>query len=84
MKRMLFVAATLLVAGPAFASSICKDHPRAEWMSKDAITKIATDRGYDVKAVKEEDQCWEIKGMKDGKRVEIYLDPTSGELVKAK
>ena len=53
-------------------------------MNEGVITAIATAQGYEVKNVKEEDGCWEVKGTKDGKRFEAYFDPLTGELVKAK
>lgn len=53
-------------------------------MNEGAITAIATAQGYEVKNVKEEDGCWEVKGTKDDKRIEAYFNPVSGELVKAK
>jgi hypothetical protein len=40
--------------------------------------------GYEVRKVDEEDGCWEVKGTKEGKRVEAYFDPVTGEVVKVK
>lgn len=53
-------------------------------MTEEAIIALVAEQGYEVKNVKEEDGCWEVKGTKDGKRVEAYFDPVSGELVKTK
>jgi len=53
-------------------------------MSKDAITAKVTAMGYEVRKVQEEDGCWEVKGTKDGKRVEAYFDPVTAELVLTK
>jgi hypothetical protein len=42
-------------------------------------------QGYQVKKLGEEDGCVEMKGFdKDQKRVEVYIHPVSGEIVKIK
>jgi hypothetical protein len=71
-------------ADMAQASEICKAHDAAEWMSKDAIAAKVTAMGYEVRKVQDEDGCWEVKGTKDGKRVETYFDPVTAELVLTK
>lgn len=76
--------AVLSCAGAAQASEICKAHDATEWMSKDAVTAKVAAVGYEVRKVQEEDGCWEVKGMKDGKRVEAYFDPVTAELVLTK
>jgi hypothetical protein len=85
MKTILFSATALLIAaGSANAADICKAYDKAEWMTKEAITDVVTKAGYEVGGVKEEDGCWEVKGKKDGKMVEDYFDPKTGELVLSK
>lgn len=60
----------------------CPEHPRAEWMSQEAITAKAKELGYDVRGVKPDDGCYQVKGYdKYGKRVQAYFDPVSGELL---
>lgn len=77
-------AATLLAAASAEASAICKSYPENEWMSEDAIREKVAGMGYEIRKVQKEDGCWEIKGMKDGKRVEAYFDPVTAEVVLTK
>ncbi|MGP3698017.1 PepSY domain-containing protein [Rhodobacter sp. NSM] len=84
MRKILFLGSTLLIAAPALAAEICTDHPKDQWMTKEQITTLAAGEGYEIKGVKEEDGCWEVKGNKDGARVEAYFDPVSGDLVKTK
>lgn len=84
MLKVLMSAALVAVALPAAAEEICQDHPKSEWISRDEMSAKAVAAGYEVRDVKEEDGCWEIKGFKDGKRVEAYFDPKSGDLVKTK
>lgn len=84
MKKLVLAAVAVCFTAPAFAAEICVDHPKDQWMTEEAITKAVTEQGYEVKNVKAEDGCWEVKGTKDGQRVEAYFDPVSGELVKTK
>ena len=78
---MLGVAA---IVTPALAADeTCPDHPQSEWMSKDAITAKAKEQGYDVRGVRADDGCYQVKGYdKDGKRVQVYYDPATGEVLK--
>ncbi len=87
MKNMmlaLLAAAAMATAGAASAEEICKAHDKANWMTKDEITSRVTAMGYQVRKVQEEDGCWEVKGTRNGKRVEAYFDPVSAELVLVK
>ena len=88
MKFTISASAALFVivasTTTAFATEICRTYDKAQWMSKDEITAKVTALGYDVRKVAEEDGCWEVKGMKDGKRVEDYFDPVTAELVLSK
>ncbi len=84
----LIVAVALLsgfaFAGSAFAGELCKSYDKSQWLSKEAITQKVISMGYEVRKVGEEDGCWEVKGTKDGKRVEAYFDPSTGELIHSK
>jgi hypothetical protein len=78
------VAALVLASAAAQASDICQPHAEGEWMTEEAITGKAKEMGYEVRKVQKEDGCWEVKGMKDGKRVEAYFDPVTAEVVLTK
>ncbi|MGB5950173.1 MAG: PepSY domain-containing protein [Parvibaculum sp.] len=63
----------------------CTDQPREQWMSKDAAKAKATALGYEVRRVKVEDGCYEIYAFDSNKaKVEIFMNPVSGELVNRK
>jgi hypothetical protein len=66
------------------AKADCKAYPKAEWMSEaDAKAKIAA-QGYTIDKFKVDGNCYEIYGSnKDGKKVEIYFDTRSLDVVKA-
>lgn len=86
MKKFVVVSAVLISLAPSIAlasDDSCPSVPKDQWMSEAAITEKATALGYDVRSVKEEDGCLEVYAMdKDGKRVEIYFHPGTGEVLK--
>ena len=87
MKRLIIVGGICLSAvipGHAWAGANCKAYPKAEWMSEaDAKAKL-TAQGYKIDKFKVDGNCYEIYGSnKDGRKVEIYFDTKSLEIVKA-
>lgn len=78
------IAAAAASAAAAHATEVCKSYEASQWLSKDEITAKLTAMGYEIRKVDQEDGCWEVKGMKDGKRVEDYFDPVTAELVLSK
>jgi hypothetical protein len=69
---------------PAWAKADCKAHPKADWMSEaDAKARLVA-QGYKIAKFKVDGNCYEIYGTnKDGKKVEIYFDTKSLDVVKA-
>ena len=87
MKTILIAATlvTLLAPVAASASQDCPDVPRDQWMSDAAITEKAKTLGYDVRSIKVEDGCMEAYALdKDGKRVEVYFHPGTGDVLRVK
>lgn len=87
MKTALIISTLIATLAPAaaFASDECPNVPRDQWMSDAAITEKAKGMGYDVRSIKAEDGCMEAYATdKDGKRVEIYFHPGTGDVVKVK
>jgi hypothetical protein len=88
MRSMQFPALLALVFAtvtPALADddANCGDTPRDQWMSEASIKAKAAELGYDVRRVKEEDGCYEVRGFdKNGAKVEIYMNPATGAVVK--
>ena len=85
---MIRIALVALVAAvlptAAFAGANCKANPKAEWMTEaDAKAKLVA-QGYKIDKFKIDGHCYEIYGSnKDGKKVEIYFDTKTLEVVKA-
>ncbi|MDQ0457133.1 PepSY domain-containing protein [Rhizobium paknamense] len=85
MTFKLIAAAAVLSALPvlAHASPSCTTEPKAKWMSEDAMKAKIDAAGYKVKTFEVTGNCYEIYGHdKDGKRVEIYFNPVTGDIVK--
>ncbi len=89
MKKFLILTSTSMIlafASPAMASDndYC-GNTSGEWMSRDAARSVLVEKGYDVRRVKREDGCYEIYAIdKTGARVEVYLNPVTGEIVRTK
>ena len=85
MNCFVLAVVCLAFAPPAaLAGANCKANPKAEWMSEaDAKARIAA-QGYKIDKFKVDGNCYEIYGSnKDGKKVEIYFDTRSLDVVKA-
>jgi len=68
----------------AFASAECAVRPKKEWASEDTLKQALTEEGYTIKKFKVDGNCYEIYGRnKQGKKVEIYFDTKTLEIVKA-
>lgn len=76
------LAGSLFAAAPAFASPECTTEPKDKWLTEDAMKAKATELGYKAEVFKVEGNCYEIYGYnKDGKQVEVYFNPVSGDVV---
>ena len=75
-----------LAACPAFATSYsgtCTTAPEDKWMTEaDAQAKI-TEAGYTVAKIKRTrtGNCWAYVTDKSGKKMELFLDPTSASII---
>ena len=78
------IAAALLVAAPAFASQSCPETPKDKWLRPEEVQARLQAKGYDVRRVKAEGSCFEVKATKDGKRVEAYVNPADAKVVSEK
>jgi hypothetical protein len=85
MKTWLMSAVALAaLTQSSFASAPCAEHPKAEWMSEDAMKAKVASLGYKTKTFKVSGDCYEIYGWtKDGKKAEVYFDTKTGAVVKA-
>ena len=82
---MRFIIALLaFVPFVVHAGADCKAHPKEEWTSEDTLKQALKDEDYTIKKFKVDGNCYEIYGRnKEGKKVEIYFDTKTLEIVKA-
>jgi hypothetical protein len=75
----------LVAMSTAQASSLgrpCTSAPEAQWLSLDALKAKAEAQGYKVQKAKLKAACGEIYALdQNGRRVELFVDPTSGAIV---
>ncbi len=81
MKSMILTAVMLAAAGAAMAEPAC-NAPKEKWMPEAQFKKQVEGQGYQIKTFKvNKGQCYEIYGIKDGKKVEHFFDPATGAQV---
>ena len=82
--KVAIVIAALLAATPAFGSPRCPETPKDKWLRAEDIQARMEAKGYDVRRVKQEGTCFEVKATKGGKRVEAYVNPSDATIVSEK
>jgi hypothetical protein len=86
MKKLIIAAAAFAaLSGTALAESYgkpCTSEPQSKWMTLEAIEKIVRDHGYEVAKSKLKGSCAEVYARDtDGKRIEFFIDPATGNPV---
>lgn len=85
MKQFVILLSLLVVGSAANAKKSCTDQPKEKWMSEAEFKKQVEGRGYKIRKFKQPGTCYEIYGTdKEGKKVEVYFNPTDGSVVKEK
>jgi hypothetical protein len=82
---LMTIAGALGIATAAQAGSLgrpCTSAPQSQWLPMQALQAKVETLGYKVRKTKLKAACGEIYTIdKDGNRVELFVDPTSGEIV---
>ena len=89
MRKLAILAAALAsvstLSVAAQAGSLgrpCTSAPEAQWLSLDALKAQVAAEGYRVQKAKLKAACGEIYALdRGGARVELFLDPASGQIV---
>jgi hypothetical protein len=86
MIRNLTIASAILLSLAATAASAeetedCTDVSQANWLSEEAATAKAAGLGYDIRDLKVEGSCYEIYAIRNDERVEVVMNPATGEIV---
>jgi hypothetical protein len=77
MKKKLISAfiTSCLISGAALADGDCTD-PVADWQPRENLRQMVIDNGWDVKRIKVDDSCYEVKGLdRNGHQVEAKFSP---------
>lgn len=86
MKKIAIILFAISTAATgAFATTECTKEDSAKWMDKVKFQNDLKAEGYSIKVFKvTKGNCYEIYGKnKEGKSVEIYFNPITGEKVKS-
>lgn len=83
--RTAIVFALVLIASPALAGPQCTDEPESLWLTESEMKERIGTMGYSIDVFKKTNgNCYEIYGRDGaGKRIEIYFNPVTGEIVKS-
>ncbi|WP_276809216.1 PepSY domain-containing protein [Castellaniella defragrans] len=69
------------IVAPALADDDC-DVPVERWQTRDAVSQMARQKGWDLKRIKIDDGCYEVRGQDAGGRAfKAKLDPETLEIV---
>jgi hypothetical protein len=83
MIRLFTLGLVVFLSGTVQASGLyeCEAIDKSQWLSEEQLTQQLLDQGWqEVRRMKPDGGCWEVYGTTpDGKRVEGYFDPVTGE-----
>ena len=80
---VLLAAAAAAAAAPVLAAEVtCPETPKDKWLRAEEVQVRLEARGYEVRRVKREGSCFEVKATKEGKSVEAYVNPADATIVK--
>lgn len=79
---ILFVFASLGATGLARADDDDCVVPMAQWQPREAVQRVAAERGVTVRRIKIDDGCYQINGRDaSGREVEIKVNPQTLEVI---
>lgn len=75
-----FLAA--FATGTSFADGRCFVS-MTEWQPREAVQRLALQNGWNVRRIKVDDGCYEIKGSDaEGRRIEVTVHPATLQVIK--
>ena len=84
MRKTLTILALLagFPAGAALAEEDCFV-PMSDWQPREAVVKLAEEKGWTVRRIKIDDGCYEIDGKDQaGRRIEVTVHPATLEVLR--
>ena len=82
--KILILTIALALPSAALATGMyqCEPVDAGDWLTEAQLTEKIAAEGWTVNRMKQDGGCWEVYGsMPDGKRVEAYFHPASGEVL---
>jgi len=85
MQKILVAIFAMTAAASAFAGPSCSV-PKDKWMKEGDFKAKIQAQGYNIKTFKvSKGKCYEIYGTdKNGKKVEIYFNPETADVLESK
>jgi hypothetical protein len=82
MRKMLLFLAVFsgLPVGQALAEEACFV-PMADWQPREAVARLAKDKGWTVRRIKIDDGCYEIDARESGRRIEVTVHPATLQVI---
>lgn len=83
MKKILTILTflTVLPAGAALADDDCFV-PMTDWQPREAVARLAEQKGWTVRRIKIDDGCYEIDGNDaEGRRIEVTVHPATLQVI---
>lgn len=87
MRKTLILASAIVIAGTGIAAAgsfgrPCTNAPEKDYAPMPALVSMVETMGYKVTKTKLKNSCAEIYARDaNGAKVELFLDPTSGEIL---
>ncbi len=83
MKTLIFTFLLALNIQSVMAKKSCTDAQKDKWMNEKDFKEMLVKKGYTIEKFKQPGTCFEIYGKNSkGQNVEVYFDPTNGNIVK--
>ena len=74
---MIIALAAMLPASQARADEDCFV-PMSEWQPREAVLKLAREKGWSVRRIRVDDGCYEVSGTDaEGRAIEVTLHPAT-------
>ncbi|MFO7543070.1 MAG: PepSY domain-containing protein [Thiobacillus sp.] len=83
--KITLALAAILLPVSVFASTECTKKPAEKWLSEKQAQAQLEKAGFTVQRIKRDDTCYEVyANRKDGKRVDLYINPVDASIVREK
>jgi hypothetical protein len=87
MKKILYILLASMTATtplPASAANLCGPRAGVKWLTLQQARQRLAKAGYAGFRVGVEHGCYEGEGSKGGRKLEVYLDPVTGKVVRVR